>query len=130
MSVPLAPTFHPTIEEFKDPLKYIKSISRVGSQFGIVKIVPPADFKPSLDLFQEKPNLSFKTRNQTIGSLDGQTRLQLCYSQQLYKYHQSEAQQVYTVPEIEGQHVNMFLLSKIASKSEVCALPEYCMDAC
>ena len=36
-----APVYYPTIEEFRDPLKYIHSISIVASQYGICKIVPP-----------------------------------------------------------------------------------------
>jgi hypothetical protein len=41
-----APTFYPTATEFMDPLKYIQQIRPLAQQFGICKIVPPADFKP------------------------------------------------------------------------------------
>ena len=39
--VPEAPVFHPSVEEFKDVLKYIVSIKMAGEATGIVKIVPP-----------------------------------------------------------------------------------------
>ena len=39
--VPEAPVFHPSVEEFKDVLKYIVSIKKAGEAAGIVKIVPP-----------------------------------------------------------------------------------------
>lgn len=38
---PMAPTFAPTEEEFKDALAYIKSIRPIAQRYGIVKIRPP-----------------------------------------------------------------------------------------
>lgn len=45
-----APTFYPTKEEFKDPLKYIEQISPEGERYGIIKIVPPKDYHPEFCL--------------------------------------------------------------------------------
>ncbi|CDW79070.1 lysine-specific demethylase 5b [Stylonychia lemnae] len=50
-------TFYPSQEEFKTPLKYIEKLQQQGAQkYGIIKIVPPKDFKPSLafDLFSDQ----------------------------------------------------------------------------
>ncbi|XP_050300951.1 uncharacterized protein LOC126739349 [Anthonomus grandis grandis] len=41
-----APVFHPTEQEFQDPLEYIERIRHKAEQFGICKIVPPSSFKP------------------------------------------------------------------------------------
>lgn len=38
------PTYHPTLEEFSDPLSYIRSISDHAQEYGICKIVPPEDW--------------------------------------------------------------------------------------
>jgi len=35
------PTYYPTMEEFKDPLGYIRSISEHAKNYGICKVVPP-----------------------------------------------------------------------------------------
>lgn len=35
------PTFHPTLEQWKDPMAYIASISDTGKRYGMCKIVPP-----------------------------------------------------------------------------------------
>lgn len=39
------PIYHPSIEEFKDPLKYIQSIHSKAQSYGIIKIVPPEGWK-------------------------------------------------------------------------------------
>lgn len=36
------PTFHPTPEQWKDPMAYIASIADAGKRYGMCKIVPPA----------------------------------------------------------------------------------------
>lgn len=41
-----APTYRPTLEEWKDPFKYIESIREEGSKYGIVKIIPPDAWNP------------------------------------------------------------------------------------
>lgn len=39
------PVFYPTLEEFKDPMAYVRSISEAAQNYGICKIVPPAEWK-------------------------------------------------------------------------------------
>jgi len=49
-----APTYHPSVEEFKDPIKYIASITPVASRYGICKIKPP-------DGWRNPTSLDFKS---------------------------------------------------------------------
>ena len=42
-----APTFRPTEEEFRDPMQYMQKIGAEGRKYGIVKIVPPANWNPT-----------------------------------------------------------------------------------
>eukprot|EP00665_Eupelagonemidae_sp_cell47_P009649 gene9648-676_t len=41
-----APIFHPTEEEFKDPMAYIRSVQAEAYDFGIFLIQPPPSWKP------------------------------------------------------------------------------------
>lgn len=41
-----APTYRPTVDQFKDPVQYIQSIREEAQKFGIVKIVPPDSWQP------------------------------------------------------------------------------------
>ena len=43
--LPDCPVFHPTSEEFKDPMAYIDSISHRVVNYGICKVVPPVGWK-------------------------------------------------------------------------------------
>ncbi|KAK9864104.1 hypothetical protein WJX84_004798 [Apatococcus fuscideae] len=48
--IPLAPVFHPTAEEFKDPIAYLEKIRPEGERCGIVNIVPPDGWSPPFAL--------------------------------------------------------------------------------
>ena len=41
-----APTFRPSEEEFKNPMEYIRKISKEGRKYGICKIIPPDSWNP------------------------------------------------------------------------------------
>jgi len=43
---PEAPVYHPTLEEFGDPLAFINKIRAEAEQYGICRIVPPSDWQP------------------------------------------------------------------------------------
>jgi histone demethylase JARID1 len=45
-----APVFYPTESEFSDPHAYVRSIRHIGQRAGICKIVPPPNWRPSLQL--------------------------------------------------------------------------------
>ncbi|XXG88980.1 hypothetical protein AAC387_Pa12g1092 [Persea americana] len=76
-SLPLAPEYHPSLEEFKEPISYILKIEKEASRFGICKIVPPlpaplkktaiTNLNRSLAARNPEKQPTFTTRQQQIG---------------------------------------------------------------
>jgi hypothetical protein len=109
------PVFRPTEKEFGHPFEFIRSIHQIGSRSGIVKIIPPDGWRPSLfdSRSSRSPqllNTPFKTRTQSLGSLDGQSRILLVYCQSLYKYHLTFHQTLFTIPDVQSRMVHMWNL--------------------
>lgn len=48
-----APTYRPTVDEWKDPLEYIKKIADEGRKYGIIKIIPPDNWNPDFAIDTE-----------------------------------------------------------------------------
>jgi len=69
VEIPMAPTFHPTVEEFRDPLTYILSIRESAEKFGICKIVPPPEWDPPLELDLNDTKTKLETKLQEINTL-------------------------------------------------------------
>lgn len=66
--IPSAPTFTPTIDEFKNPLAYIEKIRPQAEHFGICKIVPPPEWSPTCQVQMSNPR-TFATKLQEINVL-------------------------------------------------------------
>mmetsp|Transcript_20142 Transcript_20142/g.43750 ORF Transcript_20142/g.43750 Transcript_20142/m.43750 type:complete len:705 (+) Transcript_20142:103-2217(+) len=68
-SIPVGPTFYPTVEEFSgDPLLYLEKIRSVAEKYGICKIVPPKGWNPPFALNVDCPK-KFQTKDQSIHRL-------------------------------------------------------------
>eukprot|EP01038_Epipyxis_sp_PR26KG_P007815 gene7815-10617_t len=65
---PMGPIFYPTIDEFKDPLKYISKIRPDAEKYGICKIVPPSEWNPPCKIDMNHPG-QFPTKLQRINTL-------------------------------------------------------------
>ena len=65
--VPAAPTYYPSEEEFAEPFKYILRIKPEAEKYGICKIVPPPNWKPSWSI--DSKNFTFDTRIQNVHQL-------------------------------------------------------------
>ncbi|KAJ4802756.1 Transcription factor jumonji (jmj) family protein / zinc finger (C5HC2 type) family protein [Rhynchospora pubera] len=62
--IPECPVFHPTKEEFENPLEYLQKIAPVGATYGICKIVSPvsASVPAGAVLTKEQAGFKFTTR--------------------------------------------------------------------
>eukprot|EP01018_Ginkgo_biloba_P029486 Gb_09731 [translate_table: standard] len=66
-----APVFHPSEEEWKDPLSYIAKLHVLAEKYGICRIVPPLSWKPPCPLKDESKwkSAKFSTRVQQVHKL-------------------------------------------------------------
>ena len=69
VEVPFAPTFRPTVEEFRCPLKYILSIREEAEEYGICKIVPPEGWNPELAVDLNDNTIPMSTKKQVVHTL-------------------------------------------------------------
>jgi hypothetical protein len=68
-----APTFAPSEDDWRDPLKYIASIREEAERFGICRILPPEnndEFKRNPQLTIDASQFHFQTRIQTVNELN------------------------------------------------------------
>lgn len=52
-SIPEAPTYQPSEEEWANPMEYIRKISPEGRKYGIVKVAPPRSWNPTFAIDSE-----------------------------------------------------------------------------
>lgn len=80
------PTLKPSKEEFDDPVAYLSDpdVSRLGFEYGMIKIIPPEDFKPGFNI--NESSFNFKCRLQTLCELDLKNRSRLFFWKQLNNF--------------------------------------------
>ncbi|KAJ2422101.1 hypothetical protein GGF47_003730, partial [Coemansia sp. RSA 2524] len=101
-----APIFYPTSDEFKDPLAYIQKIQPQAEGAGLCKIVPPSGWNPPFSL--DTKRFRFRTRIQQLNSLEGKTRTNLNYQDQLYKFHAQQGQPLTKVPQLDHRPIDLY----------------------
>ncbi|KAJ7525584.1 hypothetical protein O6H91_17G057600 [Diphasiastrum complanatum] len=93
-SVPPCPVFHPTLQEFEDPLAYIHSIAPLASTYGICKIVSPLIPGRSAGavLMKEKGGFKFTPRVQPLrlANWDSKDKMTFLMSGRQYSFHEYE----------------------------------------
>ncbi|KAH7413832.1 PLU-1-like protein-domain-containing protein [Phaeosphaeria sp. MPI-PUGE-AT-0046c] len=105
-----APSYRPTAEEFKDPVQYIQSIREEAQKFGIVKIIPPDNWRMPFALDTER--FHFRTRRQELNSVEGGTRANLNYLDQLAKFHKQHGHSLTRFPSVDKRPLDLYKLKK------------------
>ncbi|KAL8826122.1 MAG: hypothetical protein Q9170_007529 [Blastenia crenularia] len=122
-----APTFRPTEDEFRDPMEYIKKIASEGRKYGICKIIPPPEWKPGFAIDTEK--FHFRTRRQELNSVEGGTRTNLNYLDQLAKFHKQHGMNLNRFPSVDKKPLDLYKLKKAvetrAGFEKVCKLKKW-----
>ncbi|KAL4586272.1 hypothetical protein LXL04_010908 [Taraxacum kok-saghyz] len=58
--IPECPVYHPSMEDFQDPLEYLQKIAPEASRYGLCKIVPPITSASPTGVIMMKENPDFK----------------------------------------------------------------------
>lgn len=69
-----APTYRPTMEEWKEPLDYIQKIADEGRRYGIVKIIPPDSWNPDFAIDTEVRRICQRSSKLSHSCLSGPSR--------------------------------------------------------
>ncbi|MFH4973307.1 hypothetical protein AB6A40_000016 [Gnathostoma spinigerum] len=106
---PFAPTYCPTPEEFSDPVAYIAKIRPHAEKFGVVKIKPPASFRPPFIINPD--NFEFTPRIQKLNQLEGLTRSHMIFDAQIATYWNLSGRP-FKIPYVANKVVNLYRLNK------------------
>ncbi|KAL1517357.1 hypothetical protein ABEB36_001128 [Hypothenemus hampei] len=99
-----APVFHPTEQEFQNPLDYIESIRTKAEQFGICKIVPPTGFKPECKVSDD---MRFTAYNQYVHKMLHRWGPNFKEFLALRKYLATQSISLKSPPSIGGMEVDL-----------------------
>ncbi|KDQ64458.1 hypothetical protein JAAARDRAFT_201792 [Jaapia argillacea MUCL 33604] len=108
------PTFHPSPEEFRDPMAYIRSVSDIAKHYGMCKIVPPDNWK--MPFVTDTENFRFKTRLMRLNSIEASSRAKINFLEQLYRFHKQQGNPRVSVPTINHKPLDLWLLRKEVKK--------------
>lgn len=111
--------FSPSKREFADPLAYIRSIRAEGQKHGIVRIIPPDDWRPTLAMNTQ--TLKFTARIQRIDKLQNRAR---DVTRSEFMRELSEVAPDVDIPKIDGKLLDcLFLFQQVRGHNgfhEVC----------
>lgn len=93
------PELHPSETEFIHPIKYLSKpeIIELGNKYGILKIIPPKNWKPNFSL--DWNTFKFHTRIQKLHELNLRNRSRACFVEGFNCYLQSKG--VDPIPVVE-----------------------------
>jgi [histone H3]-trimethyl-L-lysine4 demethylase len=117
LGLPAAPVYHPSEEQFLNPLEFIASIRPEAENYGICRIVPPPSFKPPFMVDTER--FTFDTRIQCVSELQHKLSSKPEYKAWNAKYmdflkvHGKEKRRN---PTFNGREIDLYKFHKIVEK--------------
>jgi hypothetical protein len=110
--LPEAPVFYPTVEEFKNPIEFIKSVRDKVAHFGICRIVPPAEWDRASFRRNIDPNtFRFPTKVQNVHQFLHRTGACEKFLKKLKKFwSRVEQQPLNSLPRVDGIEIDLHRL--------------------
>jgi len=87
--LPEAPVFYPTAEEFADPMKYLDSIREQAAPAGVIKIVPPKEWRCPFPIKENGDSFHFQTCVQSVDQLRHRHGPGTKFMQRLRHFHRT-----------------------------------------
>lgn len=106
--LPEAPVFHPTEQEFSNPMRYLMSVREQSEKFGICCIVPPPSWKPPFMINLNQ--LKFPTRVQKINELLVRKVQRLKFMKELTEHWDAAGTPLSKLPQVGGKDLDLHLL--------------------
>ncbi|KAK6747032.1 hypothetical protein RB195_000336 [Necator americanus] len=107
---PFAPVYYPTPEEFLDPIAYVAKIRPEAEEYGVVKIIPPENFKPPFAINNE--TFEFTPRIQKLNEVEALVRERLVFMDKLTTYWNLQGFEFKPLV-VDGKTIDLFRLYKI-----------------
>eukprot|EP01103_Thecamoeba_quadrilineata_P007435 TRINITY_DN17313_c0_g1_i1.p1 TRINITY_DN17313_c0_g1~~TRINITY_DN17313_c0_g1_i1.p1 ORF type:complete len:782 (-),score=154.41 TRINITY_DN17313_c0_g1_i1:14-2359(-) len=111
------PVYRPTLEEFSDPIAYIKKITPEAEKFGICRIQPPSSGKGFIEEVKQhfdkavlKSNLRFRTKIQNLHQLHHRHGQSESFRKKLALYLHNKAVQIEPFPRLEQKEIDFYRL--------------------
>lgn len=112
--IPTCPTYHPTPEEFTDPMAYMERIAPEAKKYGICKIVPPPGWHMPFEL--DTDVFRFTTRLQRLNSIEAASRAKVNFLEQLSMFHKQQGDANAYIPKVEHRLLDLWRLRKEVNK--------------
>ena len=108
------PVFYPSRADFADPAAYIAKLQSYGDRFGMVKIVPPLEFRPPFAVLQQVAKVASVT--QPVHQLMCRTGANVDYLDCL-RFFLSERNIQLRTPHIQKRPIDLPLLARLVSNA-------------
>ncbi|CDW54726.1 lysine specific demethylase 5A [Trichuris trichiura] len=107
--IPEAPALRPTAEEFRDPIAYISKLTAGYAQYGVVKVIPPATWKPHF--VYDRRRFVFRPRLQKPYELNALLRVRNRFFATLKKFLHLQGLKL-KIPRFNGRKLNLYELHR------------------
>ncbi|SCU85614.1 LAFA_0D16710g1_1 [Lachancea sp. 'fantastica'] len=117
------PVLRLTSSEMEDPIGFLSqpNVRRLGHIYGMVKLVPPQEFKPPLSI--DETRFKFRARIQHLNELDISNRGRLFLMKQLNNFNmrgKRSATLVISKPYVESQHGRIYFYDLFIAVTRFC----------
>lgn len=115
---PMAPVYYPTAEEFADPIEYVARIRPEAEKYGVVKIVPPKDFKPPFAI--DKETFTFRPRTQKLNEVEAIVKEKHTFIDRLINFNRYSGLTFEFPVDRDGQVIDLYRLHRIVQNFGGC----------